>query len=181
MTDLRRLCALLISLGMLALPLAQAADLSIDWPADWQVQPLPPTPEGDTEDTGTLRQRAVKNDPAGEPQIVMELTRSPLQPGHVVNLPSVLLQMRKTVQIDFVRNGFMSVCNAIHPSTLGNLNAVESTCTVTRNGAPVMTQTLVAAASTQTAWSLSYAGPIEGYKANAAQVQAIRSTLHLSD
>lgn len=181
MTDLRRLCVLLISLGILAPSLAQAADLSIDWPADWQVQALPPAPEGDRQDTQTVRQRAVKNGPDGEPQIVMELTRSPLQPGHVVNLPSVLLQMRKTVQIDFVRNGFMSLCNAIHPSTLGNLSAVESTCTVTRNGTPVMTQTLVAAASTRTAWSLSYAGPTEGYKASAAQVQAIRSTLRLND
>lgn len=175
MTSLFCRSALLVLLASVISP-TFAGELTIPWPADWQVQPLPALPDGTGE-----RQRAVKNDANGDPQMVMEMTRSPLQPGHVVNLPSVLLQMRKTVQINFVHTGFMSVCTQIHPSTLGGLDAVESTCTITQNGAHVMTQTLVAAASKQTAWSLSYAGSADGYKLGEADVQRIRAGLKLAD
>ncbi len=161
-------------LAVFALPAAFADQPSLVLPSGWQAQPVPT-------DERSQRQRAVKNNASGEPQMVLELTRSPLQPGHVVNLPSVLLQMRKTIQIDFIRNGFMSVCNSIRPSTLGNLDAVESTCTITQNGVPVMKQTLVAAVSPQTAWSLSYAGSTEGYTATEAEVRQIRDGLQLHD
>lgn len=162
-------------LALFALPVAVADQPALVLPVGWQAQPAP------SDDARSQRQRAVKNDANGEPQMVLELTRSPLQAGHVVNLPSVLLQMRKTIQIDFIRSGFMSVCNSIRPATLGNLDAVESSCTITQNGVPVMKQTLVAAVSPQTAWSLSYAGPTEGYKATEAEVRQIRDGLQLHD
>ena len=171
MTPLPRHLALL---ALFVLPTAMADQPLLAWPAGWQAQPVPP-------DDRSQRQRGVKNDTNGEPQMVLELTRSPLQPGHVVNLPSVLLQMRKTIQVDFIRSGFMSACNSIRPTTLGNLDAVESTCTITQNGVPVMNQTLVAAVSPQTAWSLSYAGPTAGYKATEAEVRQIRDGLQLHD
>lgn len=173
MTPLPRRLALL---ALFALPSAMAEQPLLVWPAGWQAQPVP---AGD--DDRSQRQRGVKNDANGEPQMVLELTRSPLQPDHVVNLPSVLLQMRKTIQVDFIRNGFMSACTSIRPATLGNLAAVESTCTITQNGVPVMKQTLVAAVSPRTAWSLSYAGPTAGYQASEAEVRQIRDGLQLSD
>jgi hypothetical protein len=49
------------------------------------------------------RQRAVKNNQAGEPVMVMELTMTQVEAGHQVNLEGVLLEMRKSVQKGFFR------------------------------------------------------------------------------
>ncbi|SDT24587.1 DUF4946 domain-containing protein [Pseudomonas fuscovaginae UPB0736] len=158
---------------------AVADDLMITWPGDWEVQTLPPAQNAAGEVISGLRQRAVKNDANGDPLMVMELTQSALTPGHEVNLPGVLLEMRKAVQKNFVERGFMSVCNHIHDSTLGGMPAVETTCTITQNGGHVMTQTLVAAAREGKAYSLLYAGSADGYKAQEAAVNGIRASLHL--
>lgn len=179
MKDLpQRLCqtALLMLLGMSA---AHAEDSLITWPGDWEVQAVPSSDPASTGTGATVRQRGVKNDANGDPLMVMELSRSALQPSHQVNLPGVLLEMRKALQINFVRRGFMSVCTRIHDSQLGNLRAAETTCKITQNGGLVMTQTLVAATSNGMAYALSYAGSVEGYKAVEAEVQGIRAGLRL--
>lgn len=123
------------------------------------------------------RQRAVKADGNGDPAMVVELTRTPLAADHQVNVSAVLLEMRKAIQIDFSKGGYQSVCTSIHPGTLGNLAAMETTCKVLLNGGHVMTQTLVAAAAQGTAWSLSYAGSAQGYSDNQAAVKGIRDAL----
>ena len=123
------------------------------------------------------RQRAVKADANGDPAMVVELTRSTLAADHDVNVSAVLLQMRKTLQIDFSKGGYQSVCNSIHPGTLGNLPAMETTCKILLNGGHVMTQTLVAATAKHTAWSLSYAGSAQGYSSNETEVKGIRNAL----
>jgi hypothetical protein len=56
---------------------------------------------------------------------------------------------------------------------------METTCTITQNGNHVMTQTLVAAASPERAWSLSYAGSAQGYAAHKDEVLRIRDGLRL--
>jgi len=167
---------LLLLLGSSA---ALADDLLITWPGDWEVQTLPPARSAAGGVISGLRQRAVKNDANGDPLMVMELTESALNPGHEVNLPGVLLEMRKAVQKNFVERGFMSVCNRIHDSTLGGMAAVETTCTITQNGGHVMTQTLVAAARDGKAYSLAYAGSADGYKSVEPVVNGIRASLHL--
>ncbi|WP_155517449.1 DUF4946 domain-containing protein, partial [Pseudomonas coronafaciens] len=57
--------------------------------------------------------------------------------------------------------------------------ALETTCTITQNGVHVLTQTLVAAANKEMAWSLSYAGSAEGYAANKDEALRIRESLRL--
>jgi len=158
---------------------AHAADAMITWPGGWEVESLPPASDATGQPTAQLRQRAVKNDPNGDPIMVVELTQSSLQPGHEVNVQGVLLEMRKSVQINFVRGGFQSVCTQVHPSTLSNIPALETTCTITQNGGHVMTQTLVAAANKEMAWSLSYAGSAAGYEATKDEVMRIREGLRL--
>jgi len=111
--------------------------------------------------------------------MVMELTQTQLQPGHQVNVQSVLLEMRKSIQINFARDGFQSVCSKVHEGTLSALPSLETTCNITQNGGHVMTQTLVAAATKDTAWSLSYAGSADGYEATKEEVQHIRDSLQL--
>jgi hypothetical protein len=161
------------------LNLAAAADAMIVWPSDWQVEALPESPSTPDQPTVQIRQRAVKNDQNGDPAMVVELTQTRLQPGHDVNVQGVLLEMRKAVQVNFVRSGFQSVCTKMKDSTLSEIPAMETTCTITQNGAHVMTQTLVAAANKEMAWSLSYAGSADGYAANKEEVLRIRDSLRL--
>lgn len=154
-----------------------AADTLVVWPADWEVESLP---VADAQSPLQMRQRAVKKDQAGNPAMVVELSQSRLQAGHEVNVQGVLLEMRKAVQVNFVRSGFQSVCTQVKPGTLSGVASLETTCTITQNGGHVMTQTLVAAASKEMAWSLSYAGSAQGYEENKEEVLRIRDGLRLS-
>ncbi len=166
------------SLCVLSALLLVAVDVSADepsitWPAGWQVEVLP-------EATAQVsRQRAVKNDADGNQVMVMELTMTQVEKGHQVNLQGVLLEMRKSIQKDFFQGGYQSVCNKVHPATLGTLSALETTCTITENGRHVLSQTLVAAVEADKAYVLSYAGQAEVYKASADEIVAARNSLKL--
>lgn len=159
---------------------AMAADAMIVWPSDWEVQALPPAESSPDRPAIQIRQRAVKNDENGDPAMVVELTQTRLQSGHQVNVQGVLLEMRKAVQVNFAHGGFQSVCTKMKDSLLSDVPAMETSCTITQNGVHVMTQTLVAAANTEMAWSLTYAGSAAGYVANKEEVQRIRDSLRLS-
>jgi hypothetical protein len=175
-----RSCARAAFSMLLAFPgSAMSADAVIRWPEGWEVESLPQAEASDGQPAVQLRQRAVKNDQNGDPAMVVELTQTQLQPGHAVNVQGVLLAMRKAVQVNFARGGFQSVCTRMKNSTLSDIPAMETTCTITQNGNHVMTQTLVAAASPALAWSLSYAGSAQGYAANKDQVMQIRNSLRL--
>ncbi|MBX8514110.1 DUF4946 domain-containing protein [Pseudomonas cichorii] len=157
---------------------AHAADAMIIWPAGWEVESLPAADPA-TQPSVQVRQRAVKNDQAGNPSMVMELTQSRLVPDHEVNVQAVLLEMRKSIQVNFARSGMQSVCTHVREGRLSVIPSLETTCTVTQNGVHVMTQTLVAAANKEMAWSLSYAGSVDGYAANKDEVLRIREGLKL--
>ncbi|MHC8308791.1 DUF4946 domain-containing protein [Pseudomonas sp. GT1P32] len=147
----------------------------VTWPDGWEVEATPP----DQATPQVSRQRAVKNDQGGTPLMVMELTMTPVESGHQVNLQGVLLEMRKSVQKDFFQGGYQSVCNKIHPATLSRLAALETTCTITQNGRHVLSQTLVAAVDADKAYVLSYAGQAEAYKASLGEIEAARNSLKL--
>lgn len=152
---------------------ASADEPSITWPAGWEVEALPKTtPE-------VSRQRAVKNDASGNQVMVMELTMTQVEKDHQVNLQAVLLEMRKSIQKDFFQGGYQSVCNKVHPATLGTLSALETTCTITENGRHVLSQTLVVAVAADKAYVLSYAGQADVYKASADEIVAVRNSLKL--
>lgn len=174
MTFLHRGCTLFALGLLLAAPLALADEVVVTWPAGWNVEALP-----DNADPAVHRQRAAKNDANGDPQMVVELTRTVLAPDHQVNLGGVVLEMRKALQISFSHGGYQSVCTKVHDSKLGDIAAVETTCKISLNGGHVMTQTLVAGSAAGAAYSLSYAGSAQGYADNEAQVQAIRDGLKL--
>lgn len=158
--------------SLLAVP-ALADQPSITWPAGWQVEALPDTA------AQVSRQRAVKNDADGNQLMVMELTMTQVEAGHQVNVPGVLLEMRKSIQKGFFQGGYQSVCNKMHPAKLGALDALETTCTITENGRHMLSQTLVAAVDAQKAYVLSYAGQAEVYKASADEIIAVRNSLKL--
>ena len=165
---------LFILLSVLSLAGAARADAPVvTWPKGWQVEDVPESA------SGVSRQRAVKNDQDGSPLMVMELTMSPVQSDHQVNLEGVLLEMRKSVQKDFFQGGYQSVCTRIHSTTLSRLAALETTCTITQNGRHVLSQTLVAAVDADKAYVLSYAGQAEAYKASQDEIDAARNSLKL--
>ncbi len=72
-----------------------------------------------------------------------------------------------------------SVCTHVRESRLSVVPALETTCTITQNGVHVLTQTLVAAATKELAWSLSYAGSADGYASNKDEALRIRESLRL--
>ncbi|RMT01446.1 DUF4946 domain-containing protein, partial [Pseudomonas coronafaciens] len=160
---------------------AHATDAMITWPAGWEVESLPVEAGAAVKPSVQVRQRAVKNDQNGNPLMVMELTQTRLTPGHEVNVSGVLLEMRKSIQVNFARSGLQSACTHVRESRLSVVPALETTCTITQNGVHVLTQTLVAAASKEMAWSLSYAGSAEGYAANKEEALRIRESLQLGD
>jgi hypothetical protein len=172
----RRLC---LALSVSALTtFAQAQEPAITWPSGWQVEALPASPDTSAAPV-QVRQRAVKNDQAGNPGLVMELTQTRLAPGHQVNVQGVLLEMRKAVQINFARSGLQSACTQVRETRLSEVPALETTCTIAQNGVHVLTQTLVAAANQQMAWSLSYAGSAQAYAASKEEVMRIRESVRL--
>lgn len=167
-----------LSFALVASIEAQAAEPQVAWPEGWVVESLPSDAVTPTRQ-GTTRQRATKNDAAGNALLVMELTATPVEPDHQVNLQGVLLEMRKSIQKDFFQGGYQSVCNKIHASMLGEATALETTCTITQNGRHVLSQTLVAALNAGRAYVLSYAGQAQVFAESQEEIQAVRNSLKL--
>lgn len=151
-----------------------AGQMQIAWPPGWDVQAMP-SPAG----SGVTRERAVRADANGDPEMIVELTQTPLEPGHDVNLEAVVLQMRKVTQVSLQNQGYQSACTPVKAGTLGRQASAQTTCEIVLNGGHVMTQTLVAASGEDNAWSLSYAGTVAGYAAHQAEVDGIRNSLVL--
>lgn len=171
---LSSLCLLLSS------PFVLAADPEIHWPSGWQVEEVVPDDQAAPVTPATVsRQRAIKNDENGTTLMVMELTGTPIEAGHKVNLQGVLLEMRKSIQKDFAQGGYQSVCSKMHPSTLSRLDALETTCVITENGRHVLSQTLVGAVDADKAYVFSYAGQAQAYEASKDEVSAVRASLKL--
>lgn len=156
-----------------------AADPEIHWPSGWQVEEVVPDDEAPVKPQAVSRQRAIKNDENGTTLMVMELTGTPIEAGHKVNLQGVLLEMRKSIQKDFAQGGYQSVCSKMHPTTLSRLEALETTCVITENGRHVLSQTLVGAVDADKAYVFSYAGQAEAYEASKDEVSSVRDSLKL--
>ena len=164
---------------LLGSPFVLAADPQVHWPSGWQVEEVVPDDEAPVKPSAVSRQRAIKNDENGNTLMVMELTGTPIEAGHKVNLQGVLLEMRKSIQKDFASSGYQSVCTKMHPSTLSGLDALETTCVITENGRHVLSQTLVGAVDTDKAYVFSYAGQAQAYDASKDEVSSVRDSLKL--
>lgn len=160
-------------------PPVLAAESEIHWPSGWQVEEVVADADTPAKLSSVSRQRAIKNDENGQTLMVMELTGTPIEPGHVVNLQGVLLEMRKSIQKDFARSGYQSVCNKMHATTLSHLEALETTCVITENGRHVLSQTLVGAIDTKKAYVFSYAGQAQAYESSKDEVSTVRASLKL--
>ena len=164
---------------LLSSPFVLAAEPEVHWPSGWQVEEIVPDGEAGAKPQAVSRQRAIKNDENGATLMVMELTGTPIEAGHKVNLPGVLLEMRKSIQKDFAQGGYQSVCSKMHPTTLSRLDALETTCVITENGRHVLSQTLVGAVDVDKAYVFSYAGQAQAYEASKDEVSSVRNSLKL--
>ncbi|MBF6030947.1 DUF4946 domain-containing protein [Pseudomonas sp. P115] len=178
MIEFRKLFLTLTGL-LLASPFVLAADPQIQWPSGWQVEEVAPGNDAEPTNQSVSRQRAIKPDENGATLMVMELTATPIEVGHNVNLQGVLLEMRKSIQKDFAQGGYQSVCNKMHPATLSRLEALETTCVITENGRHVLSQTLVGAVDNDKAYVFSYAGQADAYETSKDEVRSVRDSLKL--
>ncbi|MDQ0654337.1 hypothetical protein QFZ38_004593 [Pseudomonas cedrina] len=156
-----------------------AADPQIQWPSGWQIEDVVPDDAAPAKPQPVSRQRAIKSDENGATLMVMELTGTPIEAGHKVNLQGVLLEMRKSIQKDFAQGGYQSVCSKMRPTTLSRLDALETTCVITENGRHLLSQTLVGAVDTDKAYVFSYAGQADAYEASKDEVSSVRDSLKL--
>ncbi|MBI6603850.1 MULTISPECIES: DUF4946 domain-containing protein [Pseudomonas] len=166
-------CVLLTSQWVLA------GEPEVHWPSGWQIEEVTPDGDAPVSAKAVSRQRAIKNDENGQTLMVMELTATPIEAGHKVNLQGVLLEMRKSIQKDFAKGGYQSVCTKMHPTTLSRLDALETTCVITENGRHVLSQTLVGAVDTDKAYVFSYAGQAQAYDTSKNEVSSVRDSLKL--
>ncbi|MCF5548033.1 DUF4946 domain-containing protein [Pseudomonas salomonii] len=164
---------------LLSSPFVLAADPEIHWPSGWQVEEVVPDDDAPVKPQAVSRQRAIKNDENGNTLMVMELTGTPIEAGHKVNLEGVLLEMRKSIQKDFAGSGYQSVCTKMHTSTLSRLDALETTCVITENGRHILSQTLVGAVDTDKAYVFSFAGQADAYETSKDEVNSVRDSLKL--
>jgi hypothetical protein len=142
MIELRKPLSTAVCL-LLTSPFVLAGAPQIHWPSGWQVEEVAPDQQTPVTPATVSRQRAIKNDENGTTLMVMELTGTPIEAGHKVNLQGVLLEMRRSIQKDFARGGYQSVCTKMRATTLSRLDALETTCVITENGRHVLSQTLV--------------------------------------
>lgn len=167
-------------LGLLSAGCAQADTVPVvTWPANWDVQVLPAVLDAKGQPIPGVRQRAVKSDAGGNPVMIIELTQSRVQPDHQVNLHDVLLEMRKSVQVNFMHGGYQSACTHFRETTLSRLPALQTTCQISLNGGHVMTQTLVAAVGKADAYAFAYAGSADQYEASSSEIDSVRDSLNL--
>lgn len=155
--------------------LATAAGLA-EWPEGWQVTRSPEAPD---DATVLRRERGVKLAADGSQALVVEITRSRLAEVKDVDLQRVILQMRKSLQVDFLRQGFQAACSKPRQASLGGLDGLELVCSISQNGNEAMKQGVQVALGKEAAYSLTYAAPAADYPQRLAEVAALKAGLRL--
>ncbi len=92
--------------GALLVPLPALAEMQVIWPQGWEVSR---SPVDAAADAPVIRQRGVRLAEDGSQDLVMEVTRSRLGSGVRVSAENVIVEMRKALQKDFMRQGFQAL------------------------------------------------------------------------
>ena len=163
-------------LGMLLTPVPALADMQVVWPEGWSVSR---SPEEVVADAPLIRQRGVRLAEDGSQELIMEVTRSRLAADASINVENVILEMRKALQKDFLRQGFQAACSKPRAVRLGGLEGLEVRCGISRNGTEVLKQTLQVALGDGAAYSLTYAAQAERYAALAGEIESVKAGISL--
>ena len=160
----------LLTLGLSSWAAGLAAQPAIlKLPAEWVIE----RPDQDSE---VIHQRARKIGPSGEPLMYIELTQVELEEGEHPQPKHLLEEMRKQAQLSLSIEGWLGECSRPKEGALGKLQSFETTCKLSGSSINGFTQTWVAAVSEHHAYTLSYAGPQNGYEQVLPQIQILRGT-----
>lgn len=164
-------------LGVLLAPLSALAEMQVIWPQGWEVSR---SPADSSVDAPVVRQRGVRMAQDGSQDLVMEVTRSRLASGVAVSVENVIVEMRKALQKDFMRQGFQAACSKPLTTRLGGLDGLEVHCGISQNGTEVLKQTLQVALGDGAAYSLTYAAPAQRYAALMAEIESMKAGISLN-
>lgn len=151
---------------------AESAILKL--PDDWVVE------KADIDLTVT-HQRARKLATNGDPLMYIELTQARLTRGDHPDPKLLLEEMRKQAQLSLSVEGWQGECSPPKEGSLGKLRSFETTCVIAGRPSKGFTQTWVAAVANKFAYTLSYAGPTNGYATIAPQIKLIRDAEYFPD
>ncbi len=163
-------------LGALLMPLPALAEMQVIWPQGWEVSR---SPADVAADAPVVRQRGVRVAEDGSQELVMEVTRSRLGSGVTVSVENVIVEMRKALQKDFMRQGFQAACSKPLDARLGGLDGLEVRCGISQNGTEVLKQTVQVALGEGVAYSLTYAAPSERYADLAGEIESVKAGISL--
>ncbi|WP_152222205.1 DUF4946 domain-containing protein [Pseudomonas sp. SCB32] len=165
-----------VLLGALLASGPALAEMQVIWPSGWNVSR---SPEPAAVDAPLIRQRGVRLAEDGSQELVMEITRSRLGAGTSINVENVIVEMRKALQKDFLRQGLQAACSKPQAVKLGDLDGLEVRCGISRNGTEVLKQALQVALGDGVAYSLTYAVPAERYAALADEIESVKAGISL--
>jgi len=163
-------------LGALLAPLSAFAEMQVIWPQGWEVSR---SPAEAVTDALVVRQRGVRMAEDGSQDLVMEVTRSRLGSGVSVSAENVIVEMRKALQKDFMRQGFQAACSKPLDTKLGGLDGLEVHCGISQNGTEVLKQTVQVALGDGAAYSLTYAAPAQRYAALMQEIESVKAGISL--
>jgi len=164
-------------LGALFAPLPALAEMQVIWPQGWEVSR---SPVDAATDAPVVRQRGVRMADDGSQDLVMEITRSRLGSVAKVSVENVIVEMRKALQKDFMRQGFQAACSKPQDARLGGLAGLEVHCGISQNGTEVLKQTVQVALGDGAAYSLTYAVPSQRYAALAGEIESVKAGISLN-
>lgn len=164
-------------LSVLWVPLPALAEMQVIWPQGWEVSR---SPMDAAADAPVVRQRGVRMAEDGSQDLIMEVTRSRLGSAAQVSVENVIVEMRKALQKDFMRQGFQAACSKPLDAKLGGLAGLEVHCGISQNGTEVLKQTVQVALGDGAAYSLTYAAPSERYAALMAEIEAVKAGISLN-
>jgi hypothetical protein len=162
--------------GALLVPLSASAEMQVIWPQGWEVSR---SPADAAVDAPVVRQRGVRMAEDGSQDLVMEVTRSRLGSAAKVSVENVIVEMRKALQKDFMRQGFQAACSKPLDAKLGGLSGLEVHCGISQNGTEVLKQTVQVALGDDAAYSLTYAAPSQRYAALAGEIESVKAGITL--
>lgn len=162
--------------GALLVPLPVLAEMQVIWPQGWDVSR---SPADAAANAPVVRQRGVRMAQDGSQDLVMEVTRSRLGSGVAVSVENVIVEMRKALQKDFMRQGFQAACSKPLETKLGGLAGLEVHCGISQNGTEVLRQTVQVALGDGVAYSLTYAAPSQRYAALAGEIESVKVGISL--
>ncbi|QRY76888.1 DUF4946 domain-containing protein [Pseudomonas sp. PDNC002] len=163
-------------LGALLVSVPALAEMQVIWPQGWEVSR---SPVDAAVDAPVIRQRGVRVGEDGSQELVMEVTRSRLGTVASVNVENVIVEMRKALQKDFMRQGFQAACSKPLDAKLGGLDGLEVHCGISQNGTEVLKQTLQVALGDGAAYSLTYAAPSGRYADLAREIESVKAGISL--